>query len=463
MLDVVHPTAKMLVDVALAQDIEAGDGTTTVAVLAGSLLTASQFLLEKGIHPNAIADGFLVALKKSLEIIDKVSKPISLEYKAEIQENVETALSSKAVSQMSDTFAPIAVEAVLRVADLVNHNADVKEIRVCKKPGGTVEDTEFIEGVVLTDSFPAHIADGPNEMKDCKIGIVQFHLSAPKTEMEMTVVVNDNATMDRLIKEERKYILAMVKKIVEAGANVLLIQKSILRDACSDLALHFLAKKNILVIKDIEREDVPFLCTALNAKPIAHIDQFSADKFGHADLIREVTLGNDTRITKITGIPSKKSCTILIRGSSKLILDEAERSMHDALCVVRSLIKKPSNIAGGGAIELELAYRLSEFIRKEELTGVQKMVIEAFMQALETIPYTLAENAGFNPLEIVSKLKAIHVKGNSSFGLDIKKGDLCDMWQAKVIQPSLVTISALSLAVEFVRVIMKIDDLVMAA
>jgi T-complex protein 1 subunit delta len=431
-------------------------------VLAGSLLSASQFLLEKGIHPNAIADGFLLSLKKSLEIIDKVSKPISLENKAEIQENVDTALSSKAVSQISDTFGPIAVDAVLKISDFTNHNADLKEIRVVKKIGGTVEDTELVEGVVLTDSFPVHIADGPTEMKDCKIGVVQFHISAPKTEMEMTVVVNDNATMDRLIKEERRYLLQLVKKIADTGVNVLLIQKSILRDACSDMALHFLAKKNILVIKDIEREDIPFLCASLNAKPIAHIDQFTPDKFGKADLVREITLGNDTRVTKILGIPNKRCNTILIRGSSKLILDEAERSMHDALCVVRSLVKKPSILPGGGAIEIELSQKLFEFMRTGDLTGVQKLVIEAYAQALETIPYTLAENAGFGPLEIVSKLKAAHVKGNSSFGLDIKKGEMCNMWESKVLQPSLVTISALSLAVEFVRVIMKIDDLVMA-
>jgi len=222
----------------------------------------------------------------------------------------------------------------------------------------------------------------------------------------MNVIVNDNATMDRLIREEKKYILEIVKKISAAGANVLLIQKSILRDACSDLALHFLAKKKILVIKDVEREDVPFLCNALNAKPIAHIDQFTEDKFGHAEFIKEVQLGNDLRVTKITGISSKKHCTILIRGSSKLILDEAERSMHDALCVVRSLIKRPSILPGGGAIEIELATKLHESMRQEEITGVQKLVISGFAEALETIPYTLAENAGFNPLEIVSKLKA---------------------------------------------------------
>ena len=254
-MEVIHPTARMLVEISKAQDIEAGDGTTSVVVMAGALLGACQELLEKGIHPSAISEGFSEALKKAVEIIEDMGQKVDLNDRDSLIQNAITSLSSKVVSQHSDLLAPMAVDAVLRIIDKDNDtNVDLRDINVSKKLGGTVDDSELIDGLVFVDKKVSHFAGGPSKIHDAKIGLIQFCLSAPKTDMENNVVVHDYTAMDRILKEERKYILDLVKKVSATGCNVLLMQKSILRDAVNDLALHFLAKKNIMVIKDIDRD-----------------------------------------------------------------------------------------------------------------------------------------------------------------------------------------------------------------
>jgi len=271
-MSVIHPTAKMLVEISQAQDIEAGDGTTSVVVIAGALLKATQELLNKGIHPAAISDGFSVALDKAIEIIEGMGTPVDLNDREVLIQNCVTCLSSKVVSQNSDILAPMAVDSVLRIIDKEDDNVDLRNIRVAMKIGGTIDDSEMIDGLCFTDNPVSHFAGGPTRVENAKIGLIQFCLSAPKTDLENNVVVNDYTAMDRILREEKKYIVSLVKKIVATGCNVLLIQKSILRDAVNDMALHFLAKKNIMVIKDIEREDVDFICKTTNCVPVPHID-----------------------------------------------------------------------------------------------------------------------------------------------------------------------------------------------
>jgi T-complex protein 1 subunit delta len=271
-MEVIHPTAKMLVEISKAQDIEAGDGTTSVVVIAGALLKACQELMNKGIHPAAISDGFEVALTKAKEVIEGMGTPVDLDDREILIQNCVTCLSSKVVSQNSDILAPMAVDAVLRIINKTDDNVDLRNIKVAMKLGGTVDDSELIDGLVFTNNKVSHFAGGPTRMENAKIGLIQFCLSAPKTDMENNVVVNDYTAMDRILKEEKKYIVGLVKKIVASGCNVLLIQKSILRDAVNEMALHFLAKKNIMVIKDIEREDVDFICKTVGAIPVPHID-----------------------------------------------------------------------------------------------------------------------------------------------------------------------------------------------
>lgn len=269
--------------------------------------------------------------------------------------------------------------------------------------------------------------------------------------------------MDKILKEERRYILDLVKKVIASGANVLLIQKSILRDAVNELSLHFLAKKNIMVVKDIEREDVEFISKTLLLTPVAHIDQLVPEKLGFAQRIETVSLNDDSKILKITGVPNKsKTVTILCRGSNQLVLDEADRSLHDALCVVRSLVKSRGQIPGGGAPEIYMSQKLIEW--SKTLTGVESLCVRAFGEALEVIPYTLAENAGLNPIVVVTELKNKHAQGVNRAGINMKKNNISDdITKEKVVQPILVTQSALTLATECVRMILKIDDLVLSA
>ena len=461
-LQVLHPTAKMLVETSKAQDIAAGDGTTTVVVLAGALLGQAQMLLDKNIEPAVIADGFSEALVDAEKVLNKIEKPVDLDDFESLVQNCVTSLSSKVVSNYSQILAPIAVKSVMQLVksgNLVNNEVDLRDIKVKKKIGGTLEDTEMVEGIIFTDNKVSHLAGGPSKVVDPKIGLIQFCISSPKTEMENSIVVQEYSQMDRVLKEERAYIVKMVKKIQKTGCNVLLIQKSILRDAVNDLALHFLAKAKILVVRDIEREDVDFICKTINCKPIAHIDSFTPDKLGTAKLCEEVVLSEGSKVVKITGVPNEsKTVSILVRGSNHLLLDEAERSLHDALCVVRSIVKRKSMVPGGSAPETEIAVKLTEL--SSSIEGFKSYCIKAFADALEVIPYTLAENAGLNPINIVTELRNKHLNGEVNSGINVKKGIISDMMEEKVIQPSLVTLSALKLATEVVRMILKIDDIV---
>ena len=461
-LQVLHPTAKMLVETSKAQDIAAGDGTTSVVILAGALLGQAQILLDKNISPTVIADGFTDACTEAQKIIDDLEKKVELTDKEALVQNCITSLSSKVVSNYSEILAPLAVDAVLKLVkngEIYHDDVDLKDIRVSKKLGGTIEDTKMVDGIVFTDNKISKAAGGPSKIENPKIGLIQFCINHPKTDMDSTLEIQEYSQMDRVLKEERAHIVKMVKKIKETGCNVLLIQKSILRDAVNDLALHFLAKAKILVIKDVEREDVEFICKTLNCKPIAHIDSFTPEKLGTAAKCEEVTLSEGSKIIEITGVPNEaKTVSILCRGSNQLVLDETERSLHDALCVVRSIIKRKAMVPGGSAPETEIAVKLAELANKTQ--GFKSYCLKAFADALEVIPYTLAENAGLKPVEIVTELRNKHKNGEKFAGINVKKGIISNMFDEKVIQPSLVTISALKLATEVVRMILKIDDIV---
>jgi T-complex protein 1 subunit delta len=463
-MKVIHPAAKMLVDLSQSQDIEAGDGTTTVVVLAGALLNACSSLLAKGIHPMAIASSFLGAADKAVEFLEEISKPVQLGDRNHLLSAVETCLSSKVVAQNSDLLAPIAVDSVLGIVEDVEKsiNVDLKDIRLVTQMGGTVDDTELIKGLVLTKGA-TKTAGGPTTMQNAKIALIQYCLSAPKTDMDNSVVVSDYAAMDRILREERKYILGQCKAIKKSGANVLLIQKSILRDAYNELSLHFLAKMGILVVTDIDRGDVEFICRTLGCQPIAHPDQMTADKLGNAETVSDVLMeGGSTKVVKFTGVQNPgKTMTVLLRGSNEFVLGEAERSLHDAQCVVRAFVKKRYMIAGGGAAETEASLRLQEY--SQQLTGMDAYCFRAFADALEVIPYTLAENAGMKPIDVVTELRKQHAEGIKGAGINVKKGIVSDMYELNVVQPLLVSTSAIQLATECVSMMMKIDDLVVVA
>lgn len=417
---VIHPAARMLVEMSRAQDIEAGDGTTSVVVIAGALLEAANQLLDKGIHPQSIAEAFLQACVKASEVLHNMATPIDMNDTESLRRAAMTSLNSKVVSQNANLLAPMAVEAVLRITDVSTAtNVDLCDVRVVKKMGGTVEDTELVDGLVFTHQKVSRVAGGPAKVTNAKIGLIQFCLSPPKTDMENSIIIKDYQAMDRLLKEERFLTATMVKKIAKTGCNVLLIQKSILRDAVTDLALDYLAKLGILVVRDIEREDVDFISRTLGCQPVASLDHFTEDRLGSAACVTDEAVSGGGRITRITGVPGKSTVTVLVRASNNLMLDETERSLHDALCVVRSLVKTKALLPGGGAPEMEISQKVYEWSRT--LTGSLSLCARAYAEALELIPYTLAENAGLNPIQIVTELRNRHAAGDAKAGINVKK------------------------------------------
>ncbi|PWN30603.1 putative CCT4-component of chaperonin-containing T-complex [Jaminaea rosea] len=496
---VMHPAARMLVELSQAQDVEAGDGTTSVVVVAGSLLGAAEKMLNKGIHPTIIAESFTRAAAKAVQFLEEIATPVDLNDKESLLRAASTSLNSKIVSQYSSVLAPIAVQAVTRLIDpsasatlpsksstdassssapgassaaptskaalssqdkSASASVDLRDIRIVKKVGGTIDDTELIDGGLVLEQNVVSGSGGPTRMEKAKIAVCQFQLSSPKPDMDNQIVVNDYRQMDKILKEERQYLLNMCKKIKKTGCNVLLLQKSILRDAVNDLALHFLAKLKILVVKDIEREEVEFITRTLGAKPVADIEAFTDDKLASADLVDEVQQ-NGARVCKITGIKNMgRTVSILCTGANSLVLEESERSLHDALCVVRCLVKKRALIAGGGAPEVHVSRLLAA--HAQTLKGMEAYCFQAYAEALEVIPTTLAENAGLNPIAIVTELRNRHALGERTAGINVRKGQITNILEENVLQPLLVNTSAISLASECVSLILKIDDLLLS-
>lgn len=451
LMSVLHPAAKMLVELSHAQDVEAGDGTTSVVVIAGSLLNAAQRLLRLGIHPSQISESFQAAASEAVQALRDVSIKVDLNNRDLLLKCASTSLNSKVISQHSDLFAPMAVDAVLRVKNA--DNVDLRDIRVIRHFGGTVDNSELVDGLMLNQGVRKH-GNIPTRVENAKIGLIQFQLSAPKTDLDNQVLISDYTAMDRVFREERQYILNLCKQIKKAGCNVLLIQKSILRDAVNDLSLHILSKMKIMVITDIERDEIEFVCKTLGCKPVAHVNDFTAEKLGSADIVEDT---NNGTMTRMSGVSSPdKTASIVIHASNKMTLDEAERSFHDALCVIRCLVKERALIAGGGAVEIEMSNRLRD--KALEMTGVHAHCFNEFADALEIVPLTLAENAGLSPISVVTELRNRHHKGDKYAGINVKKGVICNSEEENVLQPLLVTTSAISLAAETVASIMKIDD-----
>ncbi|CAI4310397.1 ASG_G0007550.mRNA.1.CDS.1 [Saccharomyces cerevisiae] len=455
---ILHPVARMLVEVSAAQDSEAGDGTTSVVILTGALLGAAERLLNKGIHPTIIADSFQSAAKRSVDILLEMCHKVSLSDREQLVRAASTSLSSKIVSQYSSFLAPLAVDSVLKISDENSKNVDLNDIRLVKKVGGTIDDTEMIDGVVLTQTA-IKSAGGPTRKEKAKVGLIQFQISPPKPDTENNIIVNDYRQMDKILKEERAYLLNICKKIKKAKCNVLLIQKSILRDAVNDLALHFLSKLNIMVVKDIEREEIEFLSKGLGCKPIADIELFTEDRLGSADLVEEID-SDGSKIVRVTGIRNnnaRPTVSVVIRGANNMIIDETERSLHDALCVIRCLVKERGLIAGGGAPEIEISRRLSKEARSME--GVQAFIWQEFASALEVIPTTLAENAGLNSIKVVTELRSKHENGELNDGISVRRSGTTNTYEEHILQPVLVSTSAITLASECVKSILRIDDI----
>jgi T-complex protein 1 subunit delta len=454
-----HPAAKMLVNVSKSQDSEIGDGTTSVVILSGSFLGSCINLLEKKISPTKISDNFRLCLKLAQESLIRVSLPIDIENENILYQAASTSLESKVISIQSHILSPIAVKSVLKVIDLqTSCDINLKNIRIIKKIGGTIEHTELLDGVGLEYSIVKSY-NGPIKIQSAKIAFIQFHISAPITDTENVVIIKNYSSMDRVIREEKQYITGICRKIKSSGCNVLLIQKSIIRDSISSLALQILAEMQIMVIKDINREDLPFITNSFCCSPIADIESMTFEKFGLAECVEEKTYGSE-KIIHFRGLKRSncKTATVVIRSSNKLLLEEAERSFHDALCVIRSIIRRRYLIAGGGSTEIEISFTLKQF--SKTITGLDCFCVIAFANSLEVIPYTLSENAGLEPIDVVSRLKKLHSCGNKFAGINVKKGIIENMFQANIVSPLLVLASIINMSVEFVIQLLKIDDMI---
>lgn len=468
-LQVTHPCAKMLVELSKAQDVEAGDGTTTVVVLCGAMLKAVEDLLGKGIHPTQISECFQECARIAEKVLDDMSIKIDIADRETLIKAAITSLNSKVISGNSPLLAPMAVDAVKRIIR-PNGDVDLRDVRIVSALGGTIDDTTIITNGAVFKQKASHSAGGPVRIKDAVIALIQFQLSPPKTDMESAVTITDYTQMDRALKEERKYLLDLCKKIKDAGVNVLLIQKSILRDAVTAQSLDFLAKMKIMCIKEIERNDIDFISKTLGCLPIANIENLKPEKFGHADMVQEESTP-DGKVIKISGVHTPpesspirsmfgRTVTVFLRGSNNLMVAEAERAFHDSLCVIRSIVKKQAIMPGGAAGEIEVCLQLGKLSR-QSAEGVQTFCMRAYADAFETIPFTLAENAGLNPMAIVTELRNTHAAGSKNFGVNVRKGCVTDMQEEAVVQPLLVLTSALKLATECVTMILKIDDIIL--
>ncbi|MGB9777847.1 MAG: thermosome subunit beta [Candidatus Bathyarchaeales archaeon] len=453
-MDIQHPAAKMMVEVAKTQDNEAGDGTTTAVILAGELLNKAEELIGKNVHPTIIIDGYKKASEKALEVLEKIAMPTGSNREEYLKKVAMTSMASKLVAEHREYLAELAVKAVLEVAEKENgkYKVDIDDIKVEKKPGESLRDTKLIQGIVL-DKEVVH-SGMPKRVENAKIALLDTALEIEKTEFDAKINIESPEQMDAFLKQEEEMLRQMVEKIEAVGANVVLCQKGI-----DDMAQHFLARKGILAVRRIKKSDMEKLSKATGGKIITNIDDMSPSDLGYASLVEERKIGDD-KMTFVEGCKHPRAVTILIRGGTERIVDEAERSIHDALCVVRDVVEEPKILAGGGAPELEISRALKKYA--ETLPGREQLAVKSFAEALEVVPITLTENAGLDPIDILSELRARHEKGETWAGIEVNSGKVQDMSEAGVFEPLAVKKQIVKSAGEAASMILKIDDVIAA-
>ena len=453
-IDVEHPAAKMMVEVAKAQDEECGDGTTTAVILTGELLKAAGELLEKNIHPTIIASGFKMAADKAVEILNSMAKTIKKDDKETLRNIAMTAMASKGASAAKNLLADIVVKAVTMVAEEINGRTvvDLDNIQITKKQGGSIEDTQVIEGIIL-DKERVH--EGmPKVVKNAKIALVNAPFEVKKTEVDARIQITDPSQLQKFLDEEEAMLKKMVEKVKKAGANVLICQKGI-----DDIAQHFLAKEGIYAVRRAKKSDMEKLAKATGAKIVSNLDDLTPKDLGTAGLVEERKIGDD-RMTFIMECKNPKAVSILIRGGTEHIVDELERALHDALSVVKVALEDGKITPGGGAAATEIAIQLREYA--PSVGGREQMAIEAFADAIEVVPRTLAENAGLDPIDMMIKVRAEHKKGMKYAGIDVETGDVADMMKKNVIEPLRVSTQEVKSAAEAAIMILRIDDIIAA-
>ena len=453
-MDIQHPAAKMLVEVSKATDDEVGDGTKSAVILAGALLEKAEGLLDRGVHPTIIVHGYNKSAAKSIEILGSFAERVSPTNKEWLTKIARTSMQTKLVVREAQQLAELVVDAAVAVAEERDgkYKVDLDSVKVEKKPGGSVSDTTLISGIVL-DKEVVH-SGMPKRVEKAKIALISAAFEVEKTEFDAKLSISDPAMMKKFLDEETHMLKSMVDKIVAIGANVMICQKGM-----DDIAQFYLAKAGILAVRRAKESDLTKLAKATGARIANNFDDLSEKDLGHADLVEERKVEQD-RWVFVEGCRNPKAMTLLIRGGTQRIVDEAERSVHDALMVTKDVIEKPGIVAGGGSAEMETASQIRKWA--ENLTGREQLAVVEFAEALETIPIALAVNAGLSPIDTMTELRAKHAGVGKWFGVDTMEGKVKDMHKENVIEPLSVKEQIIQSATEAAIMILRIDDVIAA-
>jgi len=451
-IDAQHPAAKMMVEISKVIDTEVGDGTTSSVVFAGSLLEKAEHLLSKDVHSSVIVEGYQAASEKSLEILAEIAKKLQPEDKESLLKVAKTSMESKLISEDSDVLAKIVVDAILRITKTKGNvrTADLDNIKVEKKSGGSIQDTALIKGIVL-DKEIVH-SGMPTKIQQAKIALINTALEIEKTEMSAEIRINDPTQMQMFLEEENRMLKSMVEKLHDIGSNVVICQKGI-----DDMAQHFLAKHGILAVRRVKESDMAKLAKATGGRVTTSLEDINEKDLGSADLVHQKKVESDKWVF-IEGCRNPQSVTLLIRGGSQRVVDEADRSIHDSLMVVKDVVEKPAVVAGGGAPEAFLASNLKEWA--DSFDGRQQLAIKKFAESLEVIPQTIAENAGMDPIDTMVTLRAKQNDGKKWSGINAKDQKVADMYSLDIIEPLAVKEQILKSATEAACMILRIDDVI---
>jgi len=454
-MEVQHPAAKLLVEVAKAMDAEVGDGTTTAVVLAGKLLEEAEKLLDEGIHPTIIISGYKKAADYAMQIAEEIAKPVNVENKDELIRVAMNALSSKVVAEARDYLARIVVDACSKAVEIRDgkYYLDLDWIKIEKKRGKSLFETQLIDGIVL-DKEVVH-PGMPRRVENAKIAVLDCPLEIEKPEWSTKITVSSPDQIKAFLDEEAKILKSYVDKLRELGVNVVICQKGI-----DEIAQHFLAKAGILAVRRVKRSDIEKVSRATGAKIITSLRDIRPEDLGTAKLVEERKVGEE-KMLFIEGCPNPRAVTILIRGAADRILDEAERSVQDALHVVRDIYREPKIVPGGGAFEIEIARRLREWGRK--LPGKEQLAVLRFADALEHVPTILAMTAGLDPVDAIAELRKRHEAGEVDAGVDVLGCKIDNMYKLNVVDPLLVKKNVIKAATEAAIMILRIDDIIAAA
>ena len=451
-IDVQHPAAKMIVEISKTVDNEVGDGTTSSVVFAGALLARAEDLLKKDVHSSTIIEGFQAASEKTLEIYSQLSKKIQPDDKASLLKIASTSMQSKLISEDSTNLSKIVVDAILSIATKKgdNYSVDLENIKVEKKPGGSIDDTQIIQGIVL-DKEIVH-SGMPTRIENAKIALINSALEIEKTEMSAEIRITDPTQMQMFLEEENRMLKTMVDKLHDVGANVLICQKGI-----DDIAQHYLSKHGIMAIRRVKESDMIKLSKATDGRVISNLDDLSENDLGHANLAHQKKVESDKWVF-IEGCKHPQSVTMLIRGGTQRVIDEVDRSIHDSLMVVKDVIEKPEIVAGGGAPEAFAASQLKTWA--DNFDGREQLAIKKYAEALEVIPLTIAENAGMDPIDTMATLRSKQNQGQKWTGIDAKNTKIADMMAINVLEPIVVKEQIIKSATEAACMILRIDDVI---